>query len=116
MLVPSLLVALRGLFPSAKSVKAVVVSALSVTPTRATVRGMVAAALLETLDVPTPVSYPVAMRYWPLPDRVSIPSDTAVPLAVRGLLAPLAMVGSPTDCTRVPVGLYSSRETWALAL
>ena len=40
-------------------------------------------------------------------------SELAVPLATSRLFAPLTVVGSGMDCTRVPAEVYSSRKTAA---
>ena len=107
------LTALRGLLPSAKSVSAVLVLTVSLPLTTATVRGTEAAAEEDRFDAPTAASYPVATRSLSFADRVSMPSELADPLPTSGLLDPLAVVGSGTDCTNVPVGEYSSRNTGA---
>jgi hypothetical protein len=48
-------------------------------------------------------------------ERVTKPSEVAVPEAVRRLFEPLTDVGIAMDCTKVPAGVYSSRNT-AVAL
>ena len=80
-----MLTALRGLLPSAKSASAVEVSTLPSNPTRPTVRGTIAPAVLDNEPLAgSVVAYPVSNRYRPSVDSVSMPSETAVPLAMSG--------------------------------
>src|SRR5262245_52553660 len=76
-------------------------------PTRATTRLVVAAAVLETLAVPTSALYPAKVRNRPFVERVSAPSDAPVPLRVKAF-GPV--VGRLIVRTSEPVCVYSSRK------
>jgi hypothetical protein len=100
------------LFPVEKSESAVVVSILRDESTRPTTRGTELEAVpgSETLP-PVAAPYPVRTRYFPSVERLRSPSDVAVPLEISGMFEPLADVGMATDWTKVPVGVYSSKNT-----
>src|SRR3954452_1810228 len=109
--VPFVLTALRGLPPLIASVSAVVASRTPAASTRAITRLIDADVDVVMLAVPTAASYPVATRNRPSADRVSNPSDVAVPLAVSRWFAPATVVGSGIDWTNTPDVVYSSRNT-----
>ena len=113
--VPSTLVVPRML----SALKLVVVVVVSTTPLGATrpmtrVTEVVAVPVMEA--TPGTESYPLTMTYCPSEERDISPPEVAVPLAVRDWLAPLSAVGSAMLWTRVPAGVYSSRNTSAEAL
>src|SRR5262249_28303813 len=113
--VPLVLAALRGLPPLIASASAVLVSTTPAASTRPTTRLIAAHAELVMPAVPGAASYPVASRYRPSLERVSRPSDVALPLAVSRRFAPDALVGSGIDWTSVPAVVYSSRNTGVAA-
>jgi len=82
-LVPSVLIAERGLFPVAASVKPVVVSTFPFASRRPMTRGVAAEVVPARPLVGIGASYPVSNTNLPSDDRVMSPSEVAVPLATR---------------------------------
>ena len=79
--------------------------------TRATTRFVAAVGVDATAAVPRSASNPARLRYRPSADSARAPSEVAVPLRVSRRFAPTADVGRAIDCTSVPDGVYSSRNT-----
>ncbi len=113
---PSSVTAPRMLLVENASVIVVEVSTVPVPSTRATTRGVGGLAVDATEAVPGTAAYPASVTYRPSADRAKAPSDVAEPLVVSGWFGPLAAVGTGIDCTSVPSGVYSSRNTGAAAL
>ena len=116
MLVPSVLVAERGLLWHAKSVRAVDVSTVPSYFTMPTVRGTPGhVVLLSTVAPPRSVPYPVITTNLPSEELAMSPSTAlpppVAPCAISWLWPPPAVVGRATACTKAPAGVYSSRKT-----